>query len=330
MTTDKLRVGMIGCGGIARAHAKAYRAVATGVEFVAWDPVAAAAAKFAADCVPATAVASLDAVLAAKPDVVSICSPPVAHLPNSAPFLAAGIPVLCEKPLAIDAVQARELAALVARSGTVFMVAFCHRFHGPIVELKKLLAAGTLGEPVFFRNIFGGYHKLAGGHRADPAQSGGGVMIDNGAHAVDLFRFLAGEPTHVQAMIANVGQDVPVEDTMMMHLNAGGRCLGELASSMSFKVGASWVEVYGTKGTAWVSYWNAGQPDLCYRVEGSKERQTVDCSAHPDRFAAELRHFLDCARAGRTPAVSAADGVRAAEVLTAAYQSAREGRRIAV
>jgi predicted dehydrogenase len=324
---SKLKIGIVGCGGIANHHVKGYLATGEAEIAMVYD-VAKASAERMAGQTGASVAGSLEALAGAGLDAVSVCTPPGVHLSNCRPLLDAGVAVLCEKPLAASLADAEALAAAATASRAPFMVAYCHRFHGPIVELKRLIDAGTLGEPVLFRNLFGGFLSLAGNHRVTPELSGGGVLVDNGSHSVDLFRHLVGEPTTVQAFAGNAVQDLAVEDIAMLHLAAGGRRFAEIASSYSLKVCGNWVEWYGTKGTAIVSYGNAGQPDLSYRLEGQKDWTPVDCTAHRPRFEAEVRHFLACVRDGSQPAVTAQDGVRAARVIDAAYASARDGRAV--
>jgi predicted dehydrogenase len=223
---------------------------------------------------------------------------------------------------------AAALRAEARKARVPFQVAYCHRFHPPILELKKLIDRGVLGEPLLFRIIFAGYMDLKGNHRVNTRLSGGGVIVDNGSHATDLYRFLVGEPARVQASAGTAMQKYPIEDFGLMLLDGPGRAHGEVTLSWSLKVAGNWVEWYGTKGTAYVSYWNAGAPDLCYQVEGGK-RTVVDVPPG-DRFTGEVSHFLDCVRTGKTPSPSAEDGFRTARVVAAAYRSAKEGRRIAV
>lgn len=325
----KLRVGIVGCGKIARSHVMGYRADGRAEVVSVYDVSARAAAKLAEET-GADVAHSLKAMAANdRLDAVSICTPPAAHYDNAKPFLAARVPVICEKPLAVNAAVAARFASAVKKSRTLFMTAFCHRFHPPIIELKKLLKKGTLGRPVFFRNIFAGFNKLKGGHRGDPALSGGGCMIDNGAHSVDLLRFLVGEPISVTACTGNVLQNMPVEDMNVMVLHVGCRAMAEITSSYSIKAGSNWAELYGTKGTAAVSYWNKGQPDLAYKLAGG-DWMPVDCSKHPQRIQAEIGHFLDCVRNGRKPAITVDDGLKAARIMTAAYKSAATGRRVRI
>ena len=323
----KMRVGIVGCGGIARQHLKGYLAAGAKVAVV-YDVAPKAAESFAGEAGAEVAGSLSEMAEQCELDAVSICTPPGVHCENCRPFLKAKVAILCEKPLEADARTAARLAAAIKKSRTPFMIAFCHRFHPPILELKKLIRKGVLGKPLLMRNIFGGFRDIRLNHRSNRALAGGGTMIDNNSHSVDLFRFLVGDPTHVSAVIGNLVQKIPVEDFAMMHLEVRGRAFGEITSSMSFRVGGNWVEWYGTKGTAVVSYGNVGHPDLAYELGGSAEWAPVDCSKLPQRFPAEIAHFLECVRKVRKPAVTVDDALKASKILSAAYKSAAEGRRI--
>ena len=329
MTTSTVRIGIVGCGGIAHAHLAGYRSSARAEVVSVYDVSTKAAEKFAGEC-GAQVVDSPAQMAKADIDAVSICTPPATHLAVCKPFLKAGIPILCEKPLEANLKAAEKLQEAVHSSKTLFMTAYCHRFHPAILELKNLITTGTLGKPLFFRNIFAGFFALKGNHRANPALSGGGCVVDNCSHAVDLFRFLVGEPTEVQAFTGNVLQKAAVEDIGLLQLSMRGKAFGEITSCYSLKVAGNWVEWYGTLGTALVSYWNDSQPDLVYKLAGEKAWTTVDCSQHPDRFSAEVTHFLDCVQMGQKPLVTVDDGYRTSRVIDAAYTSALKGKKMSL
>ena len=201
MPVKHLRIGIVGCGGIAKAHLAGYRHD-DNVEIASvFDVSTAAANAFASECGSRIAHTTIEMALDDHLDAVSICTPPGMHLEVALPFVHARIAVLCEKPLEANALKAKQLYDEVLKRKTLFMTAYCHRFHPAVIELKKLVAIGTLGKPIFFRNIFGGYYKLKGNHRSVLGLSGGGCVIDNCSHSVDLFRFLVGEPTEIQAVI---------------------------------------------------------------------------------------------------------------------------------
>ena len=320
-----LRVGIVGCGGIARAHVAAYRADGAASIVGVYDSHAPAATALAAETNAAVAQSVRALVSDFALDAVSVCSPPGTHLANCQPFVEAGIAVLCEKPLEADLQRARDLAALVRRHDALFMPAFCHRFHPAIVALKALIDAGALGDLLFFRNIFGAYVALAGNHRADPALSGGGVLIDNGCHAIDLFRHLVGEPSRVQALAANVLQPLTVEDFGLIQLSTGSGAHGQIASGYSLRTCPNTIDLFGSAGSATVNYFDPAQPELLLRREGAAP-EAIDCNGQPDRFSAEVAHFLNCVRDGVRPSVSVEDGLCANQVIAAVYASIKSGR----
>lgn len=326
----KLRVGIAGCGKIASAHFAAYQKADEADVVAVYDHVTSAAERFAEQAGAHVTQSIEEMIEKHRLDAVSICTPPAVHMENCLPFLNAGIPVLCEKPLEVNAASAADLSAEVKKSGTLFMVAFCHRFHPAIIELKRLIEDGQLGNPLLFRNIFGGFVPLSGNHRTDPAISGGGCLIDHCCHSIDLFRFLAGDPTHVQAIAGNIMQELPVEDFGMIHLSVNGKSFGEITASYSLKVCGNFVEWYGSKGTAIVSYFDSGHPDLACKLEGESKWTSIDCSSYPDRFSGEVEHFLQCIREKKTPFITAEDGLKANQIVAAVYESAGAGNRVKI
>ena len=326
MTTRRLRAGIVGCGGIARAHVAGYIA-AGNVDVTAVYDISSEAATTLAEAIgPGAAVATtIEGVLSREVDLVSVCTPPGAHLESCLPFVEERVAVLCEKPLERDAERAIRLANAVHTANALFMTAFCHRFHPPVIELKRLIDSGVLGEPLFLRSIFSGLMELSGDHRSRPELSGGGSLIDLSSHSVDLFRHLIGEPTEVTCITANIGQDLPVEDFAAMVIGASGRAFGEIAASHSIPIGTNELAWYGTKGTAVVEYWDK----LRYRAQDGGW-VAVECAAKPDRFEREIAHFVGRVQDGAPPVVSVDDGLAASRVITAAYESAVAGRTVSV
>jgi len=327
---EGIRVGIVGCGKVAGNHLGAWQRI-EGVEVTCVFDVRRKAAREMARQCGAKVARSLEEMASRYGlHAVSICTPPAMHMASAAPFLEAGIAVYCEKPLEVDLARAREFARAVRKGRSVFMMGFNHRFHPPIIELRRLIDSGVLGMPMLFRNIFGGWVALSGNHRARAEVSGGGCLIDHGSHSVDLFRFLVGEPTAVQAVTANIRQRLTVEDFGMVHLLVDERAFGEITTSYSVPCTGNWVEWHGDKGSAFVSYWNEGRPDLEYVVAGEKPK-TVDCSAHnPNRYLNAFTHFLGCVRSRRPPAVGIEDGLAAMRIGDAIYRSAKNGKRIRI
>lgn len=324
MPRGQLRIGIVGCGRIARQHLAGYRSIPSVKVTTVYDVSESASAEFA-ELAEAEVAESIEDMIGRPVDAVSVCTPPGVHLMNCLPFLEAKVPVLCEKPLEANPTTSARLAAAVRQSGTVFMIGFCHRFHTPILEMKNLIDSGLLGAPVLFRNIFGGYRDLSSDHRSKPELSGGGTMIDNGSHSVDLFRFLVGDPTQVSCMVGNAVQEIPVEDLSVILLSSGDRAFGEITSSSATVVGSSQVAWYGTKGTAILDY----PEDLSYKLAGEKWTQ-LNCPSTPNRFSREIQHFTECVREHKMPRVTVDDGLKASVIIGAAYRAAERGETIQV
>lgn len=323
-TGDVLRIGIVGCGRVSRVHAAAYQRVG-GTHVVSVFDVNRAAAEALAKDTGATVAASLDEMVHQHQlHAVSICTPPRFHLEHARPFLRAGIAVLCEKPLTTTVPEARQLAALVRRHRAVFMVGFCHRFHPPILALRELLSSSALGRPLLFRVTFASRSELASTHRAQRALSGGGCLIDNGSHAVDLFRFLVGEiQTITAATVARLVQRTPVEDFALLSWRGYEGCVGEFVTGYSFPNAPNFVEVWCEKGVATVRYGEPDQPEFSYWREEDTARTVPPPAGRPDRFTAEVAHFLECVRAGQPPSVGINDGVAAVRIIDQAYRKAK-------
>jgi len=322
-----MQVGIVGCGGIARAHLRAYGENGAMVAGVC-DCRREAAERFASEAQGARVFSSPAEMAGAGFFAVSVCTPPGTHFETSRPFLEAGVPVLCEKPLAADVDQAQALAALAEETGTPCMTAFCHRWHPPVARLKEMLGRGELGKPLLFRNIFSGYLDLARDHRGCKELAGGGTVIDNATHAVDVFRFLVGEPTAVSALVGNVAQEVEVDDFGLLLLETAAGCFGEVCVSHSFPVGDNRIELFGSEGTGVVTYFSPTEPEFRFRRGSDPEWTEVAIPQQPDRFAGEVAHFLQAIRAGAPLAVTAQDGLAVSRAIEAAYESGRTGARI--
>jgi UDP-N-acetylglucosamine 3-dehydrogenase len=319
MSNTKTRIAIIGCGGIARAHAKAYLANSDLGEIVACADVAAGAADaFGAEFGCAAYQDARTMLEAARPAAVSVCTPPLGHLPAVRLAAERGIAVLCEKPLTRNDAEAREMVALVEQSGIVFMNALCHRFHGPVNQARELLASGKLGKLIHFYNRFA--FRFAGVESrwfVDPEVAGGGILLDTTVHSVDLYRYIAGEVASISAQVSTQ-LPIKVEDSAAILLRSVDGVLGEISCSWVTPPGEAVVRLYGTEGLAEIDY--SAEPNLRYRV-GAADWVAVPYQG-PDRFAGETRHFLECVQAGKQPRVGVRDGARVIELLDMAYRSA--------
>jgi len=315
---------IVGAGNIGRVHATAYREA--GARVVAVCDVDERRAAALATEVGATAYTSVERMLDAGPfSVVSVCTPPSGHQVVAEAVARRGIALLCEKPLAHSVAAAEAIVAAVAAGGAPCMTGFCHRFHPPVLAIKEQLAAGAIGAPIFFRNRFAG--RFGGVEQtwfADPALSGGGALMDTSVHSVDLYRYLIGEITEVAARLST-GQPglagARVEHSGVLLVGGPTGVPGVIEASWVTPAGGSVLVVYGTEGTLSVDY-GAGDFGVAYvqRADDPAPRELP--LRGPSRFTAEIGYLLECVASGRAPSPDAHDGLRAVQVLMAAYAAA--------
>lgn len=321
----KVRVAVIGAGGIAAAHLRAYAAHAERCEIVGIADVVESAAQEKAATYGGRAFHDGERMLdALQPDALSICTPPKYHLPAVAAAAARGIAVLCEKPPARNLAETEAIVAAAAEQGTLLQFAFCHRFHPPLRAAQALIARGRLGRLVQIENRFGFRFARAGTSWFTEADiAGGGILIDTLAHSIDIFRALTGQ--EVESARAQVSSALPieVEDSASLLLRSGGGVLGSLNCSWVTPVSEAVVRIYGREGQAVLDY-NA-EAGLRYRL-ADDDAWTEQRFDEPDRFVAQADHFLRCIETGEPPLVGGEDGLAVMRVIEAAYESAGVSR----
>jgi predicted dehydrogenase len=148
--------------------------------------------------------------------------------------------------------------------------------------------------------------------------------MDNGSHAVDLFHYLIGPTRSAAGRAATVAQNIEVDDVGIILLEADGPVFGTVTCSFSNAMGQAVVEIEGTEGTIRVSYW-AGVPDLQVCTRSDSAWQAVAGDDEPDRFTAEVAHFLAVVQGREELAVTAEDGLAVQRVVDAAYRSSAAG-----
>lgn len=331
MFDEELRIGIVGCGNISREHVKGYQQAGNARIVKVFDVHRAGAEKLASELGAEVAETLEELANPAEIDAVSICTPPTTHLQSCLPFLEAGIPILCEKPFEGSIDQANLLQEAIEKSDSQFMIAFCHRFNPCVKEAKRLLdeESDLVGTPLFFRNIFGGWVDISAGHRSDPSFSGGGVLIDNCSHSLDLFRHLMGEVESISARVDNIAQTARVEDFASIDVQGNG-CTGQIVSSYSLPLLYNTVEIYCSKSMITINYWVPKRPNLTVHIMDEIEERAIEVDASISQFAGEIGYFLDCVRNGTAPSPGIEDAVASAVLIDAAYRSAREERRIEV
>ena len=191
---QKIKVGIIGCGSIAGAHAGGWKAC--DAEIVAVYDTNAERAKSFAEQFGGEVKSDLASLLDCGVDVVSITTPPVAHADCAVEALKRNINVLLEKPFALNMDDAQRIMDALKSTSAKLMTAFRHRFLPPNQKIKAMIDSGEMGDIVYFFNRFYGSNPaFASDWHSNPPVSGGGAAMDVATHSVDLFRFFFGEVT---------------------------------------------------------------------------------------------------------------------------------------
>ena len=320
MTEGPVRIGLVGAGGIARTHLSRYTKLAD-AKIAAVCDTDLDTARRAVDSLLCTPIfESVEVMLEeTELDAVDICTPPAFHAEAAMQAIEKGLNVLSEKPLSQDAATARKIAEAADLKGVLLMTGFCHRFHPPIAFVHEKIEAGDFGQIVMFRNRFAGPAKMEDRWFSRKAIAGGGAFIDTSIHSVDLFRFLVGEPTRVEAVMRRTSPAIKeVEDTAIALLATADNRMGTVECSWALPEGYNVVEVFGERGVAMIHYWDG----MASRYKTTRMKDWEPLPEKGDRFANELQHFLDACLGRTSLKVTGHDGVRAIEIAEAAYQSA--------
>ena len=314
-----LKFGLIGAGGIAQAYAQAFEGC-PGAALAAVADVRADAARALAEPAKSPAFSSYEALLSDGPhlDAVVVCTPPNTHEEIVTACAQRGLHVLCKKPFALDSASARRMVDAAERAGVKLTMASKFRYVEDVIKAKSIVTSGILGEIILFENAFTTRVDMANRWNSDPAVAGGGVLIDNGTHSVDLLRYFLGPLAEVQAVEGKRVQGLRVEDTARVFVRSVGGVMGSIDLSWSInKELDSYLNIYGSQGTIFV-----GWKESRYRQTGSRDWVVFGKGYNKlQAFRSQIVNFADAIRGDRPLLIRAEDAVASVEVIEAAYRS---------
>jgi predicted dehydrogenase len=278
-------------------------------------------------------VADLDqAVADPKADGFVICAENTKHLPILRKALATGKPVLCEKPLATTTAEAREIAALVERSGSRLVNGYVYPFEATYQAVSRLVDARAFGTVTHVRcvNAHGGawwrwFDDAALAWFHDVKLSGGGGMLDEGTHCVHLLRMLFGPVTRVWAATRNLsGQYPSADDFGVMHLQFHSGVFGTVEGSWVQTAGRKGLEITGSEGALY-----RADDGYVSQKRGQKPVPVIPSNGRPhyvDRLVATIRGEIG-ADEHRRDLTAALDAVI---IMDAGVRSAKSGNWVEV
>jgi len=339
--TRKLGVGMIGLGLAVKPHALALRDLADRVQFIGgYSPSAERRAAFAGTYGMPT-VDSLEALLGnPEIDAVWVLTPPNTHADIALRAARSGKHVLLEKPVDVDLPRSRALVEGVERAGRTLGVVFQSRFRPGPVALRDLLRAGALGELIsasasirWWRSAE--YYAQAG--RGTRARDGGGVLLTQAIHTLDLLLDLVGPATTVMGQTRASGlRSVDTEDVACAAVTYGNGAVGVIDASTAVYPGyPERIDIAGTGGSAVIEaekliVQRPGHPAL--EIAGSS---AGGGGADPMAFSHEphkllIADFLDAIATGRAPQSSGRSALAVQALIDAILASSATGAPVPV
>jgi len=311
-------MGLIGAGGIAQTYVQALAPSAT-AELVGVADVRPDAAQPLAERVGCPAYTSYEDMLEqAGCEAAIVCTPPATHPEICCWLLDRGIHVLCEKPLAIGPEEARAMVRAAERSEARLTMASKFRYARDVVEAKSIVASGVIGDVILFENAFTSRVEMKSRWNSDPTISGGGVLVDNGTHSVDILRYFLGPLVEIQAVEGRRVQDIPVEDTVRVFVRSAAGVMGSIDLSWSLnKELPFYISVYGANGTLHV-----GWKESKFRRAGDAD-WTIFGSGYDkvQAFRSQIDNFVRSIRGQEAPLITLTDALASVEVIDAAYDA---------
>ncbi len=349
---NKIKVGIIGTGSISNEHIQA-NLKNPNVELYAFCDINEKQLQLMAEKYGVTRTfTDKDEMLKLEElDAVSVCTWNSEHAPCTIAALNAGKHVLCEKPMATSAEEARSMVEAAERNGKLLMIGFVRRFGNDCAILQDFIGQDYFGELYYAKATYLRRNGNPGGWFGDKSRSAGGPLIDLGVHVIDLTRYLMGNPKPVSVYGATFrkllnrpnikggkaynsvsagSQDIcDVEDlaSAMIRYDNGAVLSVEASFSLNLKSDEGKIQLFGTKGGAKID------PELEMYTEVNDYLADVKLALptalnFDGLFAGEINHFIDCVQNGTPCKSPAEDGVALMTILDAIYESARTGHEV--
>jgi UDP-N-acetyl-2-amino-2-deoxyglucuronate dehydrogenase len=353
---EKLKTAVVGYGKVAHTHAEALQSIPES-DLVAVCGRDAAKARAFADRYRISAFADVAEMVGSGVQAVVVATPHPAHAAVTVPALRAGAHAIVEKPLASSPEEAPAMIAAARESGRTLAMISQRRLYAPALRIRAAIDAGKLGRPVLGTVTMLGWRSEEY-YRSDPWRGlwegeGGGVLVNQAPHQIDILQWYMGEVEELYGAWANLNHPyIEVEDTSVALLRFRGGALGNIVVSNSQNPGIfGKVWVHGSNGatvgvkTDGGSMFIAGMTAAAeppvndvwtipgeeallerWRAEDEAFFSTVDATKHYHRL--QIREFLTAVLAGRPPMVTGEEGRKSVEIFTAIYRSQRDRRPV--
>lgn len=339
---QKVRYGIIGCGNIVSAHLKGIKNVKN-AELVAVSDIIEDLAKKTGEANGVEWHKDYKELLKRKDiDAVTICTPSGMHMQHAIDAMRAGKHVLSEKPLEVTLERIDQMIKASEETGSKLACVFQSRFFNTAIKIREAVKQGKLGKMVlgdvynkWYRSPE--YYKSAG-WRATWELDGGGALMNQAVHAIDLLIFMMGDVQSVSGYADTIARDLKVEDTAVAILRFKSGALGVIEGTTSvYPEFDRRLELHGAKGSIVligydkITKWHIeGEEDLAGKIEEEK-RAAVDPALpkiDTSRHMMQIEAFTNALIEGKQPEVNAYDARKSIEIILAIYKSSKEKREI--
>jgi UDP-N-acetyl-2-amino-2-deoxyglucuronate dehydrogenase len=354
-----VRTALIGCGKVGGLHAAALTTLPESTLVAVCDSRFDRAEQFAARY-GGTAFQDVSEMISVSgAEAIFICTPHPLHAESAVLAAEAGLHVMVEKPMAANLSDCDAMIRTARKTGVTLSVMSQRRFYEPVQRMKTAIDAGKIGLPVL--GIFQMFSwRDQAYYESDPwrgkwTTEGGGVLVNQSPHQLDLLRWFMGEIQEISGQWANLNHPyIEVDDTAVATLRFKNGGLGSIVTSLSQKPGLfTKVHIHGSNGASIGVETDRGatfiagvskiaEPPLndLWTIPGEENRlaefqttdrarfQTIDPVVH--YHALQIQDFLQAIRTGRTPLVTAQDGRAVVEIFSAIYESSKSRKNVSL
>ena len=329
---------LIGCGAIARIHAAAIEQIENAKLVAVYDNFYEFSQKFAAER-SCKAYQTIEELLGdSEVDIVNICTPSGLHAELAIKAAKAKKHIVVEKPMAITHEQISELVKAVEENEVKVEVVTQLRFTDAVKKIKNAIDEGKLGK-ILLADFRGRYYRspeyyAQGGWRGTWKMDGGGALMNQGIHGIDLIQYLVGGVKSVYADCRTVLHNIETEDTANILVEYQCGAIGVIQGTTAVNPGyPRTIEITGTNGTIVlkedvIERWDIMGEDA-HEAKESESNSGSDPMAIPFAYhKLQFEDLIDAIENNRAPVVDVYEGKKPVEIILAAYESSKTGKKV--